>query len=92
VSDPQDQGIEYDRVAGDYLASRKLQKSAGALLLWGLGVGYVISGDFFGWNYGLNAGGFGGLLLATIIMATLYVTMIFSIAEMATIMPLAGGP
>jgi ethanolamine permease len=95
VSDPQvpqEQGIEYDRVAGDYLASRKLQKSAGALLLWGLGVGYVISGDFFGWNYGLNAGGFGGLLLATIIMATLYVTMIFSIAEMATMMPVAGGP
>jgi ethanolamine permease len=87
-----EQGIEYDRVAGDYLASRKLQKTAGALLLWGLGVGYVISGDFFGWNYGLNAGGFGGLLLATIVMATLYVTMIFSIAEMATMMPVAGGP
>lgn len=90
--DPRDQGTQYDRVGGDYLASRKLQKTAGALLLWGLGVGYVISGDFFGWNYGLNAGGFGGLLLATIIMATLYVTMIFSIAEMATMMPVAGGP
>ncbi len=83
---------EYDRVADDYLADRKLQKTAGALLLWGLGVGYVISGDFFGWNFGLNAGGFGGMLIATILMATLYVTMIFSIAEMATMMPVAGGP
>lgn len=92
MSEPHEQGTDYDRVGGDYLASRKLEKSAGALLLWGLGVGYVISGDFFGWNYGLNAGGFGGMLLATIVMATLYVTMIFSIAEMATMMPVAGGP
>jgi ethanolamine permease len=90
--EPEDPGIEYEGVDRDYLESRKLQKSAGALLLWGLGVGYVISGDFFGWNYGLNAGGFGGLVLATILMATLYVTMIFSIAEMATMMPVAGGP
>lgn len=83
---------ETDAVSDDYLAARKLQKTAGALLLWGLGVGYVISGDFFGWNFGLNAGGFGGMVIAVLIMATLYVTMIFSIAEMATMMPVAGGP
>jgi ethanolamine permease len=92
VSEGHERGIEYERVEDDYLASRTLQKSAGALLLWGLGVGYVIAGDFFGWNYGLNAGGFGGLVIATFVMATLYVTMIFSIAEMATMMPVAGGP
>lgn len=79
-------------VEPDYLEQRSLQRTAGPVLLWGLGVGYVISGDYFGWNYGLNAGGFGGLLIATAIMATLYVTMIFSIAEMATAMPVAGGP
>lgn len=84
--------VGYDEVEGEYLSERRLQKSAGALLLWGLGVGYVISGDFFGWNYGLNRGGFGGLLVATALMATMYVTMIFSIAEMATMMPVAGGP
>ena len=77
---------------GEYLQQRSLQKTAGPLLLWGLGVGYVISGDFFGWNYGLDAGGFGGLLVATLLMATLYVTLIFAIAEMATMMPVAGGP
>ena len=86
------EGIEYEAVESDYLESRKLEKTAGALLLWGLGVGYVISGDFFGWNFALNAGGFGGLLVATAIMATLYITMIFSLAEMATMMPVAGGP
>ncbi len=79
-------------VDGDYLDQRRLDRSAGALLLWGLGVGYVISGDFFGWNFGLAAGGFGGMLIAVLIMATLYTTMVFSIAEMATMMPVAGGP
>lgn len=84
--------VEYEGVDAEYLEQRSLQRTAGPVLLWGLGVGYVISGDYFGWNYGLNAGGFGGLLLATAIMATLYVTMIFSIAELATAMPVAGGP
>ncbi|HLT39655.1 MAG TPA: ethanolamine permease [Enhygromyxa sp.] len=84
--------VVYEAVASEYLAQRRLQRTAGALLLWGLGVGYVISGDFFGWNFGLNRGGFGGMLVATAVMATLYVTMIFSIAELATMMPVAGGP
>ncbi|MFV8754996.1 ethanolamine permease [Nannocystaceae bacterium ST9] len=76
----------------EHLEARRLDRSAGALLLWGLGVGYVISGDFFGWNFGLAAGGFGGMLIAVVLMATLYTTMIFSIAELATMMPVAGGP
>lgn len=84
--------VDYERVDRDYLEERSLRRTAGPLLLWGLGVGYVISGDFFGWNYGLNAGGWGGLLVATLVMATLYTTMIFSIAELATAMPVAGGP
>lgn len=84
--------VEYEDVDAGYLEQRSLQRTAGPVLLWGLGVGYVISGDYFGWSYGLNAGGFGGLLIATAIMATLYVTMIFSIAELATAMPVAGGP
>ncbi|MCX4245209.1 ethanolamine permease [Paraliomyxa miuraensis] len=86
------ESVEYEDVDAAYLEQRTLQRSAGPVLLWGLGVGYVISGDYFGWNFGLNAGGFGGLLIATAIMATLYVTMIFSIAELATAMPVAGGP
>lgn len=86
------ESVEYEDVDDGYLEQRSLQRTAGPVLLWGLGVGYVISGDYFGWNYGLNAGGFGGLLIATGLMATLYVAMIFSIAEMATAMPVAGGP
>ena len=39
-------------------AERRLRRVAGPVLLWGLGVGSVISGEFFGWNFGLAAGGF----------------------------------
>jgi ethanolamine permease len=51
------------------------------ILLWAMGVGAVISGDYFGWNLGLSAGGFGGLLVATIIIALMYVLMVVIIAE-----------
>ena len=45
----------------DYLERRKLRRgSAGWLLLTGLGVAYVVSGDYSGWNFGLAEGGFGG--------------------------------
>ncbi|MBT8468609.1 MAG: amino acid ABC transporter permease, partial [Deltaproteobacteria bacterium] len=60
-----DQGVEYDRVADRYFADRGLRRYAGVWSLWALGVGAVISGDFFGWNFGLASGGFGGLLVAT---------------------------
>ena len=50
--------------AQEYLEKRQLQKSAGWVLLWALGVGAVISGDYFGWNFGLTAGGFWGLAIA----------------------------
>lgn len=86
------ESVDYERVGDAYLKERSLERTAGPILLWGLGVGYVISGDFFGWNFGLNAGGFGGLFVAVLVMATLYVAMIFSLAELATMMPVAGGP
>ncbi|EAU41273.1 ethanolamine transporter [Fulvimarina pelagi HTCC2506] len=76
----------------DYFAERQLKRgAAGWLLLVGLGVAYVVSGDFAGWNFGLQYGGWGGLLIATLLMATMYVCMCFSLAELATIAPTAGG-
>jgi len=62
--------IEYENVANDYFDQRQLKKDkAGWVLLASLGVSYVISGDFAGWNFGLQQGGFGGLLIATVLMA-----------------------
>lgn len=42
----------YSEVDSQYLEARQLRKSAGWVLLCALGVGAVISGDFFGWQYG----------------------------------------
>ncbi|ACY16831.1 ethanolamine permease [Haliangium ochraceum] len=81
----------YLHVEQEYLDDRQLHKSAGWVLLFALGVGAVISGDFFGWQEGLIAGGFGGLLIATCIIAIMYFCMVFSIAEMSAAMPTAGG-
>lgn len=60
-------------------------------MLWGLGVGYVISGMYFGWNLGLEQGGTLGLAIATFFTIILYVTFTFSYAELACAIPKAGG-
>jgi ethanolamine permease len=60
-------------------------------MLWGLGVGYVISGMYFGWNLGLEQGGTGGLAIATFFIIILYTTFTFSYAELAAAIPKAGG-
>src|SRR5919106_5475415 len=86
------QGADYENVGSDYLEHRQLQKgAAGWVLLAGLGVAYVISGDFAGWHFGLSEGGWGGLLIATVLMATMYTAMVFGLAELSSTIPTAGG-
>lgn len=68
-----------------------LKKALGPLMLWGLGVGYVISGMYFGWNLGLAEGGTYGLAIATFFIIIMYVTFTFSYTEMACAIPRAGG-
>lgn len=81
-----------DTRAEAYLAKRQLRSgAAGWPLLVGLGVAYVISGDFAGWNFGLAQGGWGGLVLATALMAIMYTAMVFSLAELSATIPSAGG-
>jgi len=69
----------------------KLSRTLTPLMLWGLGVGYVISGMYFGWNLGLEKGGTMGLGIATFFIIILYVTFTFSYAELASAIPQAGG-
>ncbi|HEV7559615.1 MAG TPA: amino acid permease, partial [Kofleriaceae bacterium] len=69
----------------------QLQKTLGPIAIWGLGVGYVISGMYFGWNLGLPEGGPYGLLLATGIVTVFYVAFVLGYAELACAMPRAGG-
>ncbi|MCE7009845.1 ethanolamine permease [Kibdelosporangium philippinense] len=82
---------QYETVDQQYLEKRQLKRgAAGWVLLAGLGVSYVISGDFAGWNFGLAQGGWGGLLIATVLMAVMYTCMVFGLAEMASALPVAG--
>ncbi len=69
----------------------ELKRTLSPFLLWGLGVGYVISGMYFGWNLGLEKGGTGGLAIATFFVIILYTTFTFSYAELAAAIPKAGG-
>lgn len=69
----------------------ELKRALGPVMLWGLGVGYVISGMYFGWNLGLPLGGTWGMLAATVVATILYVTFIFSYTELACAIPRAGG-
>lgn len=73
------------------MSSPQLQRTLGPILLWGLGVGYVISGMYFGWNLGLPEGGPYGLLLATGVVTILYVAFVLGYAELACALPRAGG-
>lgn len=84
-------GVTYTNVDKEYFASRELKRYARAIHIWGLGVGAVISGDFFGWNFGLASGGFGGLLVATLVIALMYLALTFSVAEMSAALPHTGG-
>jgi ethanolamine permease len=68
-----------------------LKRTLGPVMLWGLGVGYVISGMYFGWNLGLPVGGTLGLAIATFFIIILYVTFTFSYTELACAIPKAGG-
>ncbi len=84
-------GADYERVHSEYFHHRQLKSgAAGWVLLAGLGVAYVISGDFAGWNFGLAEGGWGGLLIATVLMAIMYTAMVFGLAELASAIPVAG--
>lgn len=60
--------------------------------IWAIGVGLVISGEYFGWNYGWQAAGTIGFLIATVLVTILYLTFIFSFTELTTMIPRAGGP
>ena len=71
--------------------SPQLDRTLGPFMLWGLGVGYVISGMYFGWNLGLPQGGTLGMAVATAAIILLYVTFTFSYTELACAIPKAGG-
>jgi ethanolamine permease len=83
--------VTYHNVDQEYFQQRGLRRHAGVWSLWALGVAAVISGDFSGWNFGLDVGGFGGLLIATVVITIMYFGLCYSIAEMSPALPHTGG-
>jgi ethanolamine permease len=69
-----------------------LSKSLNGLHLWGIAVGLVIGGEYFGWSYGWAEAGTFGFLITTVFVATMYTTFIFSFTELTAAIPRAGGP
>lgn len=84
-------GVTYTKAGSEYFEKRKLRRHARVWSLWALGVGAVISGHFSGWNFGIGQGGWGGLFIAAVIIAIMYLGLIFSLAEMSPALPHTGG-
>ena len=70
---------------------QNLSKVAGPVLLWGIAVGAVISGDYYGWNAGLGFTGYWGYLVAIAIMGLLYAGLAGVIGELGAAIPHSGG-
>src|SRR5436305_10559778 len=75
-----------------YLKEHVLKKPMGVLHIWALGVGVVITGEYFGWNPGLKEGGPIGMLLASLFVCALYMAWVLCLSELSVAMPFAGGP
>lgn len=73
-------------------AGSQLSASLGTWQLWGIAVGLVISGEYFGWSFGWATAGTLGFLVTTLMVAVMYGTFIFSFTELTTSIPHAGGP
>ena len=69
-----------------------LKQTLSTLQLWGIAVGLVISGEYFGWSYGWASAGTLGFTVTALFIAAMYTTFIFSFTELSTSIPHAGGP
>src|SRR6266540_1155585 len=92
VSDANVQAAELRPEEREYLKEHALKKPMGVLHIWALGVGVVITGEYFGWNQGLKEGGPIGMLLASLFVCALYMMWVLALSELSVAMPFAGGP
>ncbi len=75
-----------------YLRDHALKKPLRLLDIWALGVGAVITGEYFGWNLALKDNTPIAVLIATLIVCLLYLVFVPVLAELSVAMPFAGGP
>lgn len=87
-----DIGAPLDEREKTFLAEHSLKKPLRVLDIWALGVGAVITGEYFGWNLGLKGNGAIAMLIASLIVCLLYLTWVLALSELSVAMPFAGGP
>jgi ethanolamine permease len=80
------------QAAGGATTEPALKQTLGTFQLWGIAVGLVISGEYFGWSYGWASAGTLGFTITSLFIAAMYATFIFSFTELTTSIPHAGGP
>ena len=84
-------GVKYTTAEDGYLRNESSSGPRASGASGASRVAAVISGDFSGWNFGIDFAGFGGMLIAFAILVVMYYGLIFSIGEMASAMPHTGG-
>ena len=88
---PADSPIGPDERA--FLAEHALKRPLKVLDIWALGVGVVITGEYFGWNSALkDHNGPMAVLVASLIVCLLYLAWVLALSELSVAMPYAGGP
>jgi ethanolamine permease len=73
-------------------SDRTLARKLNVQDVWALGVGVVITGEYFGWNLGLKDNGPVAMLVASLIVCLLYLTWVLALSELSVALPFAGGP
>src|ERR1041385_4779775 len=92
VGVPLASSIELAQAEREFLAEHSLKRPLKVLDIWALGVGVVITGEYFGWNLGLKDNGPIAVLIASLIVCLLYLTWVLALAELSVAMPSADGP
>lgn len=64
-----------------------LKRTLGSFRLWGIAVGLVISGEYFGWSYGWSQAGTMGFMVVALAVAAMYCAFIFSFTELTPLLP-----
>jgi ethanolamine permease len=84
--------MEKSKGSAAKVTHHELSQTLGTWQLWGIAVGLVISGEYFGWSYGWASAGTMGFIITSLFIALMYTTFIFSFTELTTAIPHAGGP
>jgi ethanolamine permease len=76
---------------GDPSGGSLRRREVSWVVLAGLGISYVIGGNFAAWNFGFVRAGWGGMMIAVLLSAAIWLALMMALAELSSIIPTAGG-